>query len=62
MQLVFIATRGDEYSGDIAIDDLKVYTGACSRWNPRFISASFYLAFTSILRASLLLVSSCDLH
>jgi len=29
LQLLFVGTRGDEYSGDIAIDDLKVSTGAC---------------------------------
>jgi len=42
---MFIATRGDAYSGDIAIDNIKVNMGACHRWSSDviFTFTSYYL-------------------
>jgi len=39
---MFIASRGDAYSGDVAIDNIKVNTGAC-RWNPDVIPSHHYI-------------------
>jgi len=47
-QLIFVATRGDAYSGDIAIDNLNIRTGSC-RWNSYINSTSSVYANLSPL-------------
>lgn len=55
--MVFVASRGDAYSGDIAIDDIRVTTGAC-RWNSDAIIIPLQYVNVAIFVAAF---SSCDI-